>query len=164
MSASNWSNPFGGWDDSPLVCAADVIRRWTRLVECESPWSSMPRDDLLGLIRPVLSELLNEGRDVDHGRRLRRLVHFAHDHGAFRSAQRLSQAELMAEIQVVRDALERALRRTGMGSRAAEETLAALDRELELAQRAAVRGWYRGRVRRQTAAGTWFDRLLEDLE
>ena len=164
MSDSYWSNPFGGWDDSPLVCATDVIRRWTRLIQYESPWSSMPRDDLLGMMRPVLSELLNEGRDLDHDTRLRRLVRSAHDHGAFRSAQRLSQAELMAEIEVVRDALDRALRSSGVGPRAAEEMLAALDGELELAQRAAVRGWYRGSVRRQTVAGSWFERLLEDLE
>lgn len=164
MSASNWSNPFGGWDDSPLVCAADVIRRWTRLIQSESPWSSMPRDDRLGMMRPMMSELLNEAHDLDHDTRLRRLVHCAHDHGAFRSAQRLSQAELMAEIEVVRDALDGALRSSGLGTRAVEEMLAALDGELELAQRAAVRGWYRGSVRRQTVVGSWFDRLLEDLE
>lgn len=164
MSTSDWSNAFGPWDDSPLVCAADVIHRWTRLLEYESPWSIMPRDDLTGLMRPVLSELLNEGRDLDHELRLRRLVHFAHDHGAFRSAQRISQAELMAEIEVVRDALDAALRKTGMGPRAADETLATLGAELDLAQRAAVRGWYRGAVRRHAVTGSWLDRLLEELE
>ena len=164
MSASNWSNPFNGWDDSPQVCVADVIQRWTCLIEDESPWSVMPRDDLLGLMRPLLSELLNEGREVDHERRLRRLVHLAHDHGAFRSAQRVSQAELVAEIEIVRDAIESALQRAGMGTRAAEETVASLGPELELAQRASVRGWYRGCARRQAATGSWFDRLLEELD
>lgn len=159
-----WSNPFNGWDDSPLVCAADVIRDWARLVENESPWSVMPRDDFLGLIRPMLSHLLNEGRDSDHDRRLRSLVYTAHDHGAFRSAQRLSQAELLAEIELVRDALASSLRKTGLSKRATAETLVTLDAELELAERAAVRGWYRGSVRRATAAASWFDRLLEDLE
>lgn len=164
MSNSNWSNPFGGWDDSPLVCAADVVDRWIRLLEFESPWSVMPRDDFVGMMRPMLSELLNEARDVDHDLRLRRLVQVAHDHGAFRSAQRMTQAELMAEIEVVRDALESALRKTGMGPRAAGETLATFAAELELAQRAAVRGWYRGGERRQAVTGNWFDRLLEDLD
>lgn len=164
MSASNWSNPFGGWDDSPLVCAADVLHRWTQMLEDESPWSIMPRDDLLGLMRPMLSELLNEAREFDHDRRLRRLVHLAHDHGAFRSGQRVSQAELVAEIEIVRDALDGALRNSGMGARAAEETLASLAAELELAQRASVRGWYRGCARRQAVTESWFDRLLEDLD
>jgi hypothetical protein len=164
MSAFHWSNPFGGWDDSPLVSAADVIRRWSRLLAHENPWSGMPRDDFPGLMRPTLSELLNEARDADHETRLRRLVRRAHDHGAYRSAQGLSQAELMAEIEVVRDALEGALRKAGLGTRAAEETLATLDAELELAERAAVRGWHRGAVRRQAAQGSWFDRLLEELE
>lgn len=159
-----WSNPFDGWDDSPLVCAADVIGHWTRLVEGENPWSVMPKDDFPGLMRPMLGHLLNDGRDSDHDRRLRSLVYTAHDHGAFRSAQRLSQAELMAEMELVRDALASALRKTGMSARATAETVVTLEAELELAERAAVRGWYRGSVRRATATGSWFDRLLEDLE
>lgn len=164
MSTSNWSDSFGGWDESPVVCVADVIRRWTRMIGRERPWSAMPRDDLHGLMRPILSELLNEARDADHSSRQRRLVHAAHDHGIFRAALRLSQAELITEIEIARDALEGALRRTGMSHRAVHETLVALEAELELAQRAAVRGWSRGRLRRPIATGNWFDRLLEELD
>ena len=164
MSASNWSNPYGGWDDSPLVCAADVIHRWTRMLGHEQPWAAMPVDDLLGLMRPMLSELLNEARDLDHDIRHRRLVQFAHDHGAFRSAQKISQAELVAEIEVVRDALEGVLRKSGMGSRAAQETLATLDAEFTLAERAAVRGWYRGSMKPTSPSRSWFDTLLDELE
>lgn len=164
MSDSNWSNPYGGWDDAPLVCASDVMSRWTQMLGHEQPWAAMPSDDVRGMMRPMLSELLNEGRDVDHDDRQRRLVRFAHDHGAFRSAQKISQAELVAEIGIVRDALEGALRKMGMGTRAARETLAALDAELTLAERAAVRGWYRGRVKGTPRSGSWFEKLLDELE
>ena len=164
MSTPDWSNPFDGWDESPHVCATDVLRGWSRMLGHERPWSDMPRDDLHGLMRPILSELLNEAHDSDHLARQRRLVHAAHDHGAFRSAQRLSQAELIAEIEIARDALDRALRKTGMGSRAAQETLAAIEPELELSQRAAMRGWCRGSAGRPIVSRTWFDRLLEELD
>ena len=164
MSASNWSYPYGGWDDAPLVCVADVIRHWARMLEHEQPWSVMPADDLRGLMRPMLSELLNEARDIDHEVRHRRLVRFAHDHGAFRSAQRLTQAELVAEIEVVRDALEAALRTSGLGSRAARETVATLHAEFRLAERAAVRGWYRGSMRPTSRTRSWFDTLLDELD
>ncbi len=164
MSASESLNPFHGWDDTPPVCVTHVVRRWTRMHDHEPPWAGMPRDDVLGMMRPLLSELLNEARDVDHDRRQRRLVMVAHDHGAFRSMQRCSEADLLAELELAREAVELSLRQAGMSARAASEVLATLDAEFALAQRASVRGWYRGRMRRTTMTGTWFERLLEELE
>jgi hypothetical protein len=164
VSASDSMNPFGGWDDTLPVCVTQVIRRWTTMHDHEPPWAGMSRDDVLGMMRPLLSELLNEARDVDHERRRRRLVMIAHDHGAFRSSQRCSEADVLAELELAREAVELSLRQAGMSARAAREMLATLDAEFALAQRASVRGWYRGRMRGTMMTGTWFDRLLEELE
>lgn len=164
MSASDALNPFNGWDDSPPVCVDDVLRRWTRTLDSEHPWSEMPRDDQRGMMRRLLSELLNEARDVDHDQRQRRLVTAAYDHGAFRSAQRCSESQLVSELASVRDAVRCALLRAGMGPLIVHETLSALEREIGLAERAAVRGWYRGTLRRKTIGVSWFEKLLEELE
>lgn len=164
MSASDAYNPFNGWDDSPPVCVDDVLRGWTHMLDSERPWSEMPRDDLHGMIRPLLSELLNEARDVDHDLRQRRLVTAAHDHGVFRSAQRCSELQVVAELTSVREAVRCALLKTGMGPLTVQETLYALERELGVAERAAVRGWYRGTLRRNTTGVSWFEKLLEELE
>lgn len=164
MSASEAFNPFNGWDDSPPVCVDDVLRRWIRMLDGERPWSEMQRDDLHGMMRPLLSELLNEARDVDHDQRQRRLVTAAHDHGAFRSAQRCSELQVVTELTSVREAVRCALLKAGMGPLTVQETLYALDGELGLAERAAVRGWYRGTLRRNTTGVSWFEKLLEELE
>jgi hypothetical protein len=164
MSASDAFNPFDGWDDSPPVCVDDVLRRWTRMLDSERPWSEMPRDDQFGMMRPLLSELLNEARDVDHDQRQRRLVTAAHDHGAFRSAQHCSESQVVTELASMRDAVECALRKAGLGPLTVQETLSALELEIRLAERAAVRGWYRGTLRRSVTEVSWFEKLLDELE
>jgi hypothetical protein len=164
MSAYDAFNPFNGWDDSPPVRVDEVLRGWTHMLDSERPWSEMPRDDQHGMMRPLLSELLNEARDVDHDQRQRRLVTAAHDHGAFRSAQRCSESQLVAELTSIREALRSALRKAGLGPLTVQETLYALDLEIRLAERAAVRGWYRGTIRRNTTGVNWFEKLLEELE
>ena len=142
MSTPDPLNPFGGWDDTPYVWVSDVIRRWTRALCAERPWVEMSRDDIHGMMRPILSELLNEARDIDDVGRRRRLAIAAHEHGVFRSMQRCTEHDLVTEFAIVRESVEETLRQGGTDGWAIRDTMCALDRDFGAAKHGAMRGWH----------------------
>jgi hypothetical protein len=138
------ADEFGNWGDELPVAADRVVRRWWHILMDAAPWRMMPVDDGLGSMRRVMSELLNEGGDLDRGARHLRLTSAARDHGAFRRAQRCSLEDLSCEFGLLLDALDGEMRHAGMTSAVVRDILTVLDSEFCLAQEAAARGWNRG--------------------
>lgn len=153
---------LGGWDDAPPVHVDDVVRRWARLISREHPWREMPRDDVRGRMRPLMSELLNEARDLDDRDRRRRLAVAAREHGAYRAAQGCSEEQLADEFGLAIVAIGGMLRSVGISKRSAQATIESLGADFRLAQRSAVRAWYRFMVSGY-ASLAWLDRLIEEL-
>jgi hypothetical protein len=132
---------FGGWDDEPSLCAGVVVRHWRSTVVKYSPWDAMPADDVLGNMRRVLSELLNDARDIDHQARRVRMLAAAHEHGVFRRAQRCSSEHIYCEFGLVLDALASVLYRGGVCGDLVQNALTILDPDVRLAEHAAMIGW-----------------------
>ena len=95
------TEPPGGWDDGLPVWPDEVLRRWWRCRAAELPWRDMPADDAFGYMRRILSELLNEARDIDHESRQCRLRIAARAHGAFRREQLCGLTDLACELEAV---------------------------------------------------------------
>lgn len=163
MSGFDPREAFGGWDDTPPVHVDEVLRRWSRILVREHPWSTMPLDDVRGMMRPLMSELLNEARDLDDEGRRGRLAAAARAHGAFRAAQECTEEDVVNEFGFVLAAIEGALRSVGLSARAAKETIIALDGDFWRAERAALRAWYGGRTRGGVST-SWLERLREELD
>src|SRR5690242_7136597 len=107
------TEPFGGWDDELPVLPDDVLPRWWRFLATDPPWREMATDDAFGYMRRILSELLNEARDIDHAERHFRLQIAAQTHGAFRREQLCALSDLAYELDAVVDATIIALCDTG---------------------------------------------------
>jgi hypothetical protein len=159
MSEFGEAETFGSWDDGLPLYPDDVVRRWWRILSTQKPWAEMPRDDAFGLMRRVLSHLLNQAREPDRDAR-RYMIAAAREHGAFRRAQRCRQEDLVCEFGLVLDALDGALQRTGIPSNLIRDVLGVLDSDLLLAQDAATKGWHHATPDRPIAADSWFNRLL----
>ncbi len=153
---------FGEWGAAPLVYVDDVMRRWSVILSREAPWSAMPCDDVRGVMRSVVSELMNDARDLDDTTRRQRLAVAAREHGAFRAGQGCSEEQVTEEFEYVLLAIEGALRGVGVNAHAAETAVAALDADFWLSERAALRAWHRAVVSRSDRR-RWLDVLLEEL-
>lgn len=132
---------FGAWDDALPVRTEDVLGLWWVTLEEVAPWSAMTRDDAFGNMRRVVSEFLNESRDVYGAERTRRLLHAAREHGAFRRAQQCGREDVQCEFGVVADALDAALRIHGMAPLLVEGAMALLKADFHAARLAATEGW-----------------------
>ena len=141
MTEFHSSAPFGGWDNELPISANDVVRRWRQLLSTDRPWRYMPLYDVVGTMRAMLSELLDEGRDLDAAGRRGRMLCAAYDHGAFRRAQGCRREDITCEFGILLDALDSAMARRGMSRNLIRDALSILDADLELAQQAAVAGW-----------------------
>lgn len=144
MNDSGWFEQLDGWDCELPICVDEVTRRWWRILQLETPWRDMPCDDALGAIRRVLSELLYQPRDPQDGLRMRRLAIAAFDHGLFRQAQGCDRDDIICEFGIVLDALDGALRHRGLSRGLVQDALSNLDAEIDLAQKSALRGFWRG--------------------
>ena len=132
---------FGAWDDALPVRTDDVLDLWWVTLVEDSPWSAMPRDDAFGHMRRVVSEFLNESRDLYGAERTRRLVQAARDHGAFRRAQLCRREDVQCEFGVVVDAVDAALRIHGMAPVLVESAMTLLKADFLVARHAATEGW-----------------------
>lgn len=92
----------------------------------------------------MLNELLNQARDPQDGLRIRRLAIAAFDHGLFRHAQGCGRDDIICEFGIVLDALDGAFRRKGLSHGLVQDALSDLDSEIDLAQKSALRGFWRG--------------------
>jgi hypothetical protein len=154
---------FGGYDDGVPVRSDTVLRRWWSFVENEAPWNAMPADDAFGSLRRILSELLNEAREIDHEERRVRLLAAARAHGAFRRGQLCGLADLVSEFEIVVVALRVVLCESGHGECMARDTVIVLDPEIRLSQLAAAQGWNRTPLTDDRRA-LGLDRFLTELE
>lgn len=134
---------FGGCDDDLPVCPEALAQRWWTFLATESPWDGMRNDDAFGYMRRILSELLNEARDIDHDERRLRLVLASGSHGAFRRAQRCTLPDLVHEFELVVAAVHFIIRENGYDERMARDTITCLAPELRLSLRMAAQGWHR---------------------
>src|SRR4051794_3936030 len=110
----------------PAVSVRDVLDLWMCLIVCESPWSTMYRDDLAGCCRPIIAALLDDGDDVTRAERRHQLTDAAHRHGQFRRGQRCGSRELMEEMSLLEEAVGEVLHRGGATPRRVEQTLRSL--------------------------------------
>lgn len=136
--------PFGGCDEELPIWPDQVMSRWWQLLGSQSPWREMPLDDAFGAIRKLLSELLNEGRDIDHERRQVRMLLAARDHGVIRRSQRCESAILAHEFDCLLHALHFVTRDLGLARVTLRDTLVVFDSELARAEQAATQGWHSG--------------------
>lgn len=134
---------FGGFDDEIAIAADVLLKSWWTRISVREPWSDMPMDDAYGMMRPVLSELLNEGRDCDRRARARRMLLAARKHGAFRHAQRYAPRSLQDEFDSVLNAAEAVMSEQGLSAEFIADALVLLERDVRLALDAALTGWMR---------------------
>jgi hypothetical protein len=135
--------PFGGFDDEIAIAANVLLKTWWNILAVREPWSDMPMDDAYGMMRPVLSELLNEGRDSDRRERARRMMLAARKHGAFRHAQKYALRDLHDEFDSVLNATEAVMSEHGLSGEFIADALVLLERDVRLALDAALAGWMR---------------------
>lgn len=69
----------------------------------------MPHDDATGLMRVVVSELVNEAMEPNDGRRDMRLANALRDHREFRSDQGFNDRVVVDELDALKAAIEAAL-------------------------------------------------------
>lgn len=134
---------YGGFDDEIAIAANVLLTAWWDLTSERGPWREMPKDDAFGLMRPILSELLNEGRDCKRRERFARMATAARNHGAFRRAQRCSARNLFEEFAFVLDAAEVVMAESGHSEDFIADTLVVLERDVEVALEAALDGLMR---------------------
>jgi len=134
---------FGGFDDEIAIAADILLKSWWSMLSVREPWSDMPMDDAYGVMRPVLSELLNEGRDCDRRKRAKRMMLAARRHGAFRRAQRCTLRSLQDEFDSVLDAAEAVMSEHGLSAEYIIDALVLLERDVSLALDASLAGWMR---------------------
>jgi hypothetical protein len=135
--------PFGGFDDEIAIAADRLLKSWWSMLSVREPWSEMPMDDACGMMRPVLSELLNEGRDCDRRERIRRMILAAREHGAFRRRQRFTPRSLQDEFDSVLNAAETVMSEHGFSAEYITDALVLLERDVSLALDASLAGWMR---------------------
>lgn len=136
-------HPFGGFDDEIAIAANVLLTTWWDLMSEREPWRDMPTDDAFGLMRRILSELLNEGRDCMRRERFARMTSAAREHGAFRHAQRCSARHVFEEFAFVLDAAEAVMEENGHSEDFIADTLVVLESDVEVALEAALDGWMR---------------------
>lgn len=141
---------FGGWDDTPPLYVDDVLRLWWRALSPNAPWDRMPADDAFGMMRPILSELVNESRDPDAAARRARLVRAAAAHGMFRRQQGVRRAELTCDFTIALEAIAGALAHAGLAPVAVRGTVAGLDPDVSLAQDTALVAWHADPTRKRS--------------
>ena len=134
-------HPFGGFDDEIALAADVLLARWWDLISERQPWSEMLPDDAFGMMRRVISELLNEGRDCSQRERTIRMAEAARDHGRFRHAQRCSARNVFEEFALVLDSAEVALAESGHSDEFIADAIVVLENEVEVALEAALDGW-----------------------
>jgi hypothetical protein len=135
--------PFGGFDDEIAIAAEILLKSWWSMLSVREPWSDTPMDDAYGMMRPVLSELLNEGRDCDRRERTRRMMLAARKHGAFRRGQRFTPRSLQDEFDSVLNAAEAVMSEHGLSTEYIADVLVLLERDVRLALDASLAGWMR---------------------
>ncbi len=133
--------PFGGFDDEIAIAADILLKSWWSILSVHEPWSDVPVDDAYGMMRPVLSELLNEGRDCDRRGRTRRMILAARQHGAFRRGQRFTPRSLQDEFDSVLNAAEAVMSERGLSAEYITDALVLLESDVELALDASLAGW-----------------------
>lgn len=158
------TEPFGGWDDGLPVWPDDVLRRWWACLATEPPWRDMPADDAFGCMRRILSELLNEARDIDHESRQSRLQIAARAHGAFRREQLCGLTDLACELEAVVAAINAALCDSGQAESTTRDSVHLLASGLQLAQAAAVEGWNRAPLSAHRRVSHDPDRFVDGFE
>lgn len=143
MNVFEYSLDAWDWDGIPVI-VEPVLIHWQGLMAGVAPWRAMERDDAVGYMRAVVSELLNEPRDADGPTREARLESSAREHGRFRRAQRIDVDSLVREFRALAVATEAALLSTGMTPQFARDALVILDADLKLASESAAVGWLDG--------------------
>ena len=133
--------PFGGFDDEIAIAADTLLKSWWSMLSVREPWSDVPMDDAYGMMRPVLSELLNEGRDCDRRERSRRMMLAARKHGAFRRGQRFPPRSLQDEFDSVLNAAEVVMSEHGLSAEYITDALLLLERDVGLALDGSLVGW-----------------------
>lgn len=136
-------HPFGGFDDEIIIAADVLLKTWWNALSVREPWRTMPADDAFGMMRRVLSELLNEGRDCDRGGREARMAAAARAHGAFRQAQRYPPRCLYEEFDVVIEASEVVMLEQGLSAELISDSLVLLEADVRRARESAFAGWMR---------------------
>ena len=134
-------HPFGGFDDEIAIAADVLLRSWWRLLSERDPWRDTPLDDSLGMMRRVLSELLNEARDCDRRGRIARMTVAARAHGAFRHAQRYSPRNVYEEFDFLLPAAEAVMTEQGLSPEFVTDAIAILESEVGIALDSALDGW-----------------------
>jgi hypothetical protein len=105
--------PNRRWCGAAPVLADEVMGDWVDLIQCRSPWSAMPLDDMTGEFRAVLEELLEPVEALTPELRAARLRFVSRAHGAFRRRQGCPPHLLQDDVAFAGEAIEVALMRNG---------------------------------------------------
>ncbi len=115
-------------------------------------------------MRKLLSELLNEGRDIDHKKRRSRLRSAAHAHGAFRREQLCGLSDLARELTAVVESINAELLDGGQGKSTTRDMVEVLALELQIAHAATVEGFNRAPGSGHRGISHQCDRLFDEFE
>lgn len=148
--------PFGGYDDEIPIDCDSAAQRWWELLEGALPWARMELDDAFGMMRGVIRELLNEGREARHEARDLRLALAARAHGQFRRRQQCDLVAVSREFDALIEAIADELRADGYGETVIRDMLIGLGGELAAAQLATVSGWNHRLTWQSTGVFDWF--------
>jgi hypothetical protein len=130
------------WDWERIPADVDaVLFRWFKQIRETAPWCAMPTDDALGQMRPVVSELLNEGYHPSDGRHALRLSGAARTHGRFRRRQRCDWPAVATEIDALVEAFRAALIDAKQPPGIVRDSLVVFEAELRLVHEFALIGW-----------------------
>jgi hypothetical protein len=139
---NDWQASLDDWDWEAIPADVDaVLFKWWTTLRAAPPWSAMPADDALGVMRLVVSELLNEARHPSDGLRGLRLAEAAQAHGRFRRRQQCDRTALGGELAALVDALKNTMLDANQSPSLVRDCLLLLDGDLELARKFALLGW-----------------------
>jgi len=131
-----------GWDWERIPANVDaVLSRWLKTIRKNAPWRSMPTDDALGYMRPVISELLNEACHPSDGRHVLRLSGVARAHGLYRRRQRCNWQAVVAELDALLVAFEAAMLDAKQSRSLVRDCLVLLQADVRLVHEFAHIGW-----------------------
>jgi len=136
------NDSLDGWDWERIPANVDaVLLRWFTTIRITAPWRAIPTDDVLGYMRPVVSELLNEAYHPSDGGRVVRLSSAARVHGLFRGRQRCDWQVVAAEIDALVGAFESAMLDAKQPRSLVRDCLVLIQADIRLVHEFAQIGW-----------------------
>jgi hypothetical protein len=127
------------------ITAEMVVFVWESLITGEFPWYEMPLDDRRGYVGSLVGELLDISDGVESDERRQRLETVARRHGAFRRAQKCSEAVVSSDFSTLREALREALLIAGATPPVVRQATRWLIPDWRFARRAARTGFAEAR-------------------